>query len=243
MTHVNGKTKKKIKFRCGHCGKEYKRHSLFDKHYAACTIKHNLKKAPIAEEKEIVTNTSLNRKLNRILDVLYVQSERLKTVEKLLESKNTAIKNKLKWLTDNVTPPHSLDNCLKNTSLNTDHYKYITQHGYTKGYCDLVEEIITPYSEMIYSFTTTHKTYIYENKKVKWVEFTKQHARRLFSKIQQHLIKVALTVSLPENIQLENNLLIYGTNYQSIDIRAKIKTHIHKNTLISIETLLNKYED
>ena len=88
---------------------------MFDKHYAACTIKHALKKTPIAEEKEIVTNSCLNRKLNRILDVLYVQSERLKTVEKLLESKNTAIKNKLKWLTDNVTPPHSLDNCLKNT--------------------------------------------------------------------------------------------------------------------------------
>ena len=94
----------------------------------------------------------------------------------------------------------------------------------------------------MYSFTTINLTYVYLNNTDKWVEFTKQHALKLYCKIQQKLIQIALTVKLPVNLYLQYNQIIYGTNSQSVDIKAKIKTMIHKKTLISMESLLNKYE-
>ena len=180
--------------------------------------------------------------MNRVLDILYVQSERIKHMEKLLESRNKIIRDKLKWLTDNIDSPHCFDNCLKNLILTREHYDYITKNGYTKGYCDLVEELLDPYKEMIYSFTTNSQTYIYLNKKDKWVEFTKKHAFTIYCKIQQKLIQIALTVKLPENLYLQYNQIIYGTSNRSVDIKVKIKTMIHKNTITSIESLLNKYK-
>ena len=55
-----------LKFKCGFCGKLYKRHSLFEKHYTACKTKNEFKKkrcSNIQYEKEEVNIISLNRKL------------------------------------------------------------------------------------------------------------------------------------------------------------------------------------
>ena len=237
--------KVKLKFNCGFCGKKYVRHSLFERHYSVCKTKHQLtkKRRPtIQTDKEEVCILSLNRKLDRELDILYVQSERMKTMEKRLESRNKIIRNKLDWLLDNVNPPHTFKSCLNNIVLHQDLYDYVTKYGYLKGYCDLVDEMIDPYKEMIYSFTTSSITYIYIDKTQKWVEFTKAHAFQLYCRLQQKLIQIALNVTLPDNIRLLNNSIIYGTNNQSIDIKTKIKSYIHKKTLINSESLLQKYE-
>lgn len=228
---------------CTFCGKIYKSPSLYNRHVSYCKKKPIEKSpTPLKKETEEISIVSLNRKMNRVLDILYVQSERIKHMEKLLESRNKIIRDKLKWLTDNIDSPHCFDNCLKNLILTREHYDYITKNGYTKGYCDLVEELLDPYKEMIYSFTTNSQTYIYLNKKDKWVEFTKKHAFTIYCKIQQKLIQIALTVKLPENLYLQYNQIIYGTSNRSVDIKAKIKTMIHKNTITSIESLLNKYK-
>ena len=228
---------------CTFCGKIYKSPSLYNRHVSYCKKKPIEKSpTPLKKETEEISIVSLNRKMNRVLDILYVQSERIKHMEKLLESRNKIIRDKLKWLTDNIDSPHCFDNCLKNLILTREHYDYITKNGYTKGYCDLVEELLDPYKEMIYSFTTNNQTYIYLNKKDKWVEFTKKHAFTIYCKIQQKLIQIALTVKLPENLYLQYNQIIYGTSNRSVDIKAKIKTMIHKNTITSIESLLNKYK-
>lgn len=240
------KKRKKIKFKCGFCGKQYIRHSLFERHFNACKTKDALKKkrkTSIETEKERVDTLSLNRKLNQVLDILYVQSERIRHMEKMLESRNKIIKNKLKWLIENATPSKSFEDCLLNIELNKTHYDHLTKHGYLKGYCDLVEEVIDDYTETIYSFTTSSITYVYINQKEKWVEFNKNHAFQLFCKIQQKLLQFALTIELPLRIQLTNNAIIYGTNSQSIDIKTKIKTFVHKKTIIGMETLLNRYEN
>jgi len=240
------KTRKKIKFKCGFCGKKYIRHSLFERHFNACKTKDALKKkrkTSIETERERVDTLSLNRKLNQVLDILYVQSERIRHMEKMLESRNKIIKNKLKWLIENATPPKSFEDCLLNIELKKTHYDHLTKHGYLKGYCDLVEEVIDDYTETIYSFTTSNITYVYINQKEKWVEFNKNHAFQLFCKIQQKLLQFALTIELPLRIQLTNNAIIYGTNSQSIDIKTKIKTFVHKKTIIGMETLLNRYEN
>ncbi len=228
---------------CTFCGKIYKSPSLYNRHVSYCK-KKPIEKSPTPLKKgtEEISIVSLNRKMNRVLDILYVQSERIKHMEKLLESRNKIIRDKLKWLTDNIDSPHCFDNCLKNLILTREHYDYITKNGYTKGYCDLVEELLDPYKEMIYSFTTNSQTYIYLNKKDKWVEFTKKHAFTIYCKIQQKLIQIALTVKLPENLYLQYNQIIYGTSNRSVDIKVKIKTMIHKNTITSIESLLNKYK-
>ena len=228
---------------CTFCGKIYKSPSLYNRHVSYCKKKPIEKSpTPLKKETEEISIVSLNRKMNRVLDILYVQSERIKHMEKLLESRNKIIRDKLKWLTDNIDSPHCFDNCLKNLILTREHYDYITKNGYTKGYCDLVEELLDPYKEMIYSFTTNSQTYIYLNKKDKWVEFTKKHAFTIYCKIQQKLIQIALTVKLPENLYLQYNQIIYGTSNRSVDIKVKIKTMIHKNTITSIESLLNKYK-
>lgn len=238
--------KVKLKFKCGFCGKKYLRHSLFERHYNSCKTKDSLKKQrkpPVQNEKEIVNVLSLNRKLNRVLDILYIQSERIKHMEKMLEAKNPTIRNKLKWLIEHVVPSDTFQDCLSKITLKRDHYNYITKHGYLKGYCDLVEEAIDDYKETIYSFTTSNMTYVYVNKKEGWVEFNKKHAFALYCRIQQQLLNVALTVEdIPDRILLMNNAIIYGTNAQSIDIKTKIKTTVCKKTVVGIETLLNRYE-
>jgi len=240
---MNSNTKKRCKVQCTFCGKIYKSPSLYNRHVSYCKKKPIEKSpTPLKKETEEISIVSLNRKMNRVLDILYVQSERIKHMEKLLESRNKIIRDKLKWLTDNIDSPHCFDNCLKNLILTREHYDYITKNGYTKGYCDLVEELLDPYKEMIYSFTTNNQTYIYLNKKDKWVEFTKKHAFTIYCKIQQKLIQIALTVKLPENLYLQYNQIIYGTSNRSVDIKVKIKTMIHKNTITSIESLLNKYK-
>ncbi len=235
--------KKKCCVQCRFCEKIYKSPSLYQRHMSYCKKKPiETSPTPLKKEKEEISIVSLNRKMNKVLDILYVQSERIKHMEKLLESRNKIIRDKLKWLTDNIESPHWFDKCLENLILSREHYDHITKNGYTKGYCDLVEEMIYPYKEMIYSFTTSNLTYVYLNNTDKWVEFTKQHALKLYCKIQQKLIQIALTVELPTNLYLQYNQIIYGTNSQSVDIKAKIKTMIHKKTLISMESLLNKYE-
>jgi hypothetical protein len=234
-----------LKFKCGFCGKLYKRHSLFEKHYTACKTKNELKKkrcSNIQYEKEEVNIISLNRKLNRVLDILYVQSERIKHMEKMLESRNKIIKNKLSWLIDNVIPSISFEEWLLNINIDKTHYDYVTRHGYLKGYCDIAEEMIEDCPDAIYSFTTSSLTYVFVNKKEKWIEFNKNHAFQIFCKIQQKLIQIALTVDIPDRLHLINNAIIYGTNATSIDIKTKIKTSIHKKTIIGMETLLNKYD-
>ena len=241
---MNAQTKiKKCVIKCTFCNKTYKSGSLFKRHHSSCKKKPIEKSpTPLKRETEQISLIELNRKMNNVLDLLYVQSERLKHVEKMLESRNKIIKDKLQWLTDNVTAIHCFDNCLKNISLNREHYDHVTKNGYLKGYCDMIEEVIHPYKDMIYSFTTGKKSYIYLNNVDKWVEFTKEHANSLYCKIKQQLIKIALTVELPVNVYLEYNQIIYGFNSQSIDIQAKIKSTIHSKTLIGMETLLNRYE-
>ena len=243
-TKTKTKTKKCI-IKCKFCDKTYKSSSLFKRHVSYCKkkpIEISTTPTPLKRETEQVSMIELNRKMNTLLELFHIQSERLKHVEKMLESKNKIIRDKLQWLIDNVASPHCFDNCLNNIVLHREHYDHVTKNGFVKGYCELIEEIIHPYKEMIYSFTTGNKSYIYLNNVDKWVEFTKNHANSLYCRIKQQLIKVALTVELPMNTYLEYNQIIYGTNSQSIDINAKIKTAIHNKTLIGMETLLNKYE-
>ena len=163
-------------------------------------------------------------------------------MEKMLESRNKIIKNKLSWLIDNVIPSISFEEWLLNINIDKTHYDYVTRHGYLKGYCDIAEEMIEDCPDTIYSFTTSSLTYVFVNKKEKWIEFNKNHAFQIFCKIQQKLIQIALTVDIPDRLHLINNAIIYGTNATSIDIKTKIKTSIHKKTIIGMETLLNKYD-
>ena len=210
-----------LRFRCPTCKKLYTRESLFHKHFDACKTKKSFKSTTaLFQTKEQINSVSLNVKLNQVLEILDVQSERIKHMEKMLESKNKIIKNKLQWLIKNATPEHTFQECLSNIQLNRYHYDYITKHGYLKGYCDIAEEIIDSYEEIIYSFTTSSITYVYINPNEKWVEFNKTHAFQIFCKIQQQLINVALTVDIPDRMQLVNNSIIYGTHSQSIDIKT-----------------------
>lgn len=238
----------RFRYKCGCCKKKYSRESLFKRHYQVCHKKHNLNNIrilppPIQNENVEINLISLNRKLSHVLELLYVQSERIKHMEKILESKNNTIRNKLKWLTEHVTPDKTFDECLLNITLNREHYNYITNYGYSKGYCDITEELVDQHKETIYSFTTSNVTYVYTNKKEKWVEFNKKHAFSMFLRIQQQLIDIAYTVEdIPEKSRLMNNTIIYGTNSQSVDIKTKIKTTIRKKTIIGIETLLTRYD-
>ena len=244
--NYNPTVKFKLKFKCGFCGKQYVRHSLFERHFKSCKTKDELKKKRkpnIQSESEHVTILSLNRKLNHVLDLLYVQSERMKHMEKMLESKTPVIKNKLQWLIKNAVPSKTYDECLSSIKLNKTHYDYIAKHGYLKGYCDLAEEIIDKYKESIYSFTTSSVTYVYVNSKEKWIEFNKSHSYMLYQRIQQQLLGIALTVKdIPDRILLTTNAIIYGIQNQSIDIKTKIKSLIYTKTIVGVETLLNRYE-
>lgn len=238
-----------LKFQCPVCKKKYYNHKIpcHPNIKTRCSSSSSLNNArrppPIQYEKVEINIISLNRKLTSVLELLYVQSERIKHMEKMLETKNKTIRNKLKWLIEHVTPDDSFDYCLSNITLNRDHYDYITRNGYLKGYCDIAEEVIDAYKEIMYSFTTSNVIYVYINKNEKWVEFNKNHAFRLFLRIQQKLIDIAYTVEdIPDKTRLMNNIIIYGTNAQSIDIKTKIKTTLHKKTIVGIETLLNRYD-
>lgn len=225
--------------RCQYCRKQYKQEKSYRKHELICQItREDLNKISIVPsqkemwiliQKLIIQNKEQQQKIESLENVVY------RDIKKI---------NMIDWLNKNIKNAINLDTWLSKLNTTIDDLIYIFDNDFICG----LERILTNNIEKDSPFKAfKHKTtilYIYNNSS--WKKATKNHLKKIMSKIQLDILQRDSEYSrtLDEhhifgsnNIEyLQNNRKIMITN---LKLKERCYKNISKNIINIVKTELN----